>query len=50
MLLLNKNGLANHRTDAARPQESGNRNHEMDENDDEIVHSVVGIGHGRARL
>jgi hypothetical protein len=39
-LLLNKNGLGDHRTDAARPQESGNRSHDVDEKDDEIAHSV----------
>jgi hypothetical protein len=40
-LLLNQNGLGDHRTDAARPQEPGNRNHDVDEKDDEIAHSVT---------
>ena len=39
-LLLNQNGLGDHRTDAARPQETGNRSHDVDEKDDEIAHSV----------
>jgi hypothetical protein len=39
-LLLNQNGLGDHRTDAARPEESGNRNHDVHEKDDEIAHSV----------
>jgi hypothetical protein len=37
-LLLNQNGLGDHRTEAARPQEPGNRNHDVDEKDDEIAH------------
>jgi hypothetical protein len=38
--MLNQNGLGDHRTDAARSQEPGNRNHDVDEKDDEIAHSV----------
>ncbi len=37
-LLLDKNGLGDHRTDAARTQESGKSSHDMDEKDDEIAH------------
>ena len=52
-LLLDKNGLGNHRTDTARTQESGKSSHDMDEKDDEIAHlSIVskpGIAWGCVR-
>ena len=40
-MLLNENGLGDHRTDAARPQESGNRSNDVDEKDDEIAHFTM---------
>jgi len=40
-LLFYENGLGNHRTDAARTQESGERSDDMDEKDDEIGHLTV---------
>jgi hypothetical protein len=40
-LLLDKNGLGDHRTEAARPQESGKSRHDLDENDEEIAHHCI---------
>jgi len=40
-LLLDKNGLGDHRTDAARTPESGKRSEDMDEKDDEIAHLSI---------
>jgi hypothetical protein len=40
-LLLDENGLGNHRTDAARTHESGERSDNMDEKDDEISHLSI---------
>ena len=43
-LLLDKNGLGDHRTDVTRTQESGKSSHDMDEKDDEIAHlSILAI-------
>ena len=39
-LLLDKNGLGGHRTDAARTQESGKSSYDMDEKDVEIAHLI----------
>ena len=39
-MLLDENGLGDHRTEAARTQESGKRSDDMDEKDDEIAHLV----------
>jgi hypothetical protein len=39
--LLDKNGLGDHRTDAARTPESGKRSEDMDEKDDEIAHLSI---------
>ena len=40
-LLLDKNGLGDHRTDAARTPESGKSSEDMDEKDDEIAHPSI---------
>jgi len=40
-LLLDENGLGDHRTEAARPPESGKSSHDMDEKDDEIAHLSI---------
>jgi hypothetical protein len=40
-LLLDKDGLGDHRTDAARTPESGKSSHDMDEKDDEIAHLSI---------
>ena len=40
-LLLDENGLGDHRTDAARTQESGERSDDMDEKEDEIAHLSI---------
>jgi hypothetical protein len=37
-LLLDENGFGDYRTDAARTQESGTSNDDVDEKDDEIAH------------
>jgi len=37
-LMFNENRLGDHRTDAARTTESGKRNDDMDEKDDQITH------------
>jgi len=37
-LLLNENGLGDHRTHAARTPKSGNRSQDVDEKNDEIAH------------
>ena len=40
-MLLYENGLSDHRTDAARTQESGKSSHDMDEKDDELAHLSI---------
>jgi hypothetical protein len=40
-LLLDENGLGDHRAEAARTQESGEGSDEMDEKDDEIAHLLI---------
>ena len=40
-MLLDENGLSDHRTDAARTQESGKSSHDMDEKDDELAHLSI---------
>jgi hypothetical protein len=40
-LMLDENGLGDHRTDAAWTQESGKSSHDMDEKDDEIAHLSI---------
>ena len=40
-LVLDENGLGDHRTDAARTQESGKSSDDMDEKDDEITHLLI---------
>jgi len=40
-LLFDENGLGEHRTDAARTQESGKSSDDMDEKDDEIGHILI---------
>jgi hypothetical protein len=40
-LLLDENGLGNHRTDASRTQEPGKSSDDMDEKDDEIAHLQI---------
>jgi len=40
-LLLDQNGLGDHRTDAARTQESEQSSHDMDEKDNEIAHLSI---------
>jgi len=39
--LLDKTGLRDHRTDAARTPESGKSSDDMDEKDDEIAHLSI---------
>ena len=39
--MLDKNGLGDHRTDAARTPESGKSSDDMDEKDDEIAHLSI---------
>jgi hypothetical protein len=40
-LLFDENGLGNYRTDAARTQEPGKSNDDMDEKEDEIAHLLI---------
>ena len=40
-LLLDENGLGDHRTDAARTQESGKSSDGMNEKDDELAHLSI---------
>jgi len=40
-LLFDENGLGDDRTDAARPQEPGERSDDMNEKDDEIAHLII---------
>jgi hypothetical protein len=47
-LLLDENGLGDHRTEAARTQESGKSSDDMDEKDDEIAHLRIITKHGIA--
>jgi hypothetical protein len=39
--LLDKNGIGDHRTDAARTQESGKSRYDMDEKDDKIAYVSI---------
>jgi len=47
-LLLDENGLGDHRTDAARIQESGKSSDDTDEKGDEIAHLLIITKHGIA--
>ena len=40
-MLLDENGLGDHRTDAARTQESGKSSEGMNEKDDELAHLSI---------